>query len=260
MAQAMGARARTNRPLAYEMLPRIPDGDSIAYQHAVSFCKCGAEWNKIWRRPHHPIEIGKAAKRDGWEMDPESAGTTVCPACIEQRKIKRRGERPEKEKTMVAMVNGGGVALMPAPKGADNGQARALTVDERVAVRALLDGHFDDKAGRYLDSYSDQRVGFECTVPWASVAELREIAYGALKGNAELDTLRGELEQLEKKLAPIMSTAKNAVEKADQTMRSATAASTAAQEALDTAIRVAELHGNLKGRLDGVMKRLGVAP
>jgi hypothetical protein len=68
----------------------------------------------------------------------------------------------------------------------------------RLAARLayVLDKQFDEVKGVYLDGYSDQRVGEETKVPWASVRELREAAYGPLRSVPELETLRAETERV----------------------------------------------------------------
>jgi hypothetical protein len=73
---------------------------------------------------------------------------------------------------------------------------RALTSDERLRVRNLLDNHFDDAAGYYIGGYSDQRIGTELNVPWAAVAQIREAAYGPLKEDERLTKLRADFAAL----------------------------------------------------------------
>jgi len=68
-----------------------------------------------------------------------------------------------------------------------------MTPDERLKVRSLLDKHFDDAKGRYLDGYSDQKVATEANVPRIHVETIRETAYGAIKADGELDKIRAEM-------------------------------------------------------------------
>ena len=75
---------------------------------------------------------------------------------------------------------------------------RALTVEERAAVRALLDRHFDDERGAYVIGYSDKRVGIEAEVPWRAVTNLREAAYGPILIDPEMEELHNRLAGLDK--------------------------------------------------------------
>ncbi len=84
----------------------------------------------------------------------------------------------------------------PAPPKAEPTLPREATTAERVKVRALLDANFDDAAGRYLDGYSDQRIGEEVGVPWAIVARIREVGYGPIKVDPEIDAIRSEMAKL----------------------------------------------------------------
>ena len=72
-------------------------------------------------------------------------------------------------------------------------EARQPTQDQRLAIRNLLDRHFDDKAGCYIDGYSDQMIGKEAGVPWAMVTTIREAAYGPIRQDAGLGAVEKNL-------------------------------------------------------------------
>jgi hypothetical protein len=82
-----------------------------------------------------------------------------------------------------------------APAAAAPKQATKLTTAQRLRIRSLLDKHFDDEAGCYLDGYSDQRIGAEVDVPWALVTKVREAAYGPIRVDPEIAALRAEIAQ-----------------------------------------------------------------
>ena len=78
-----------------------------------------------------------------------------------------------------------------------NGTAPQQPVDQnpvtpavRTKVRDLLDRHFDDSLGQYIDGYSDEVVARETTASPSTVKRIREAAYGELRGDPELDGLR----------------------------------------------------------------------
>ena len=82
---------------------------------------------------------------------------------------------------------------------------RPLSPDEKTRVRQKLDGCFDELRGVYLDGQSDQKIGESLGIPWASVREYREIAFGPLKGNEETAALKGDIDKLAADLAAVMS-------------------------------------------------------
>ena len=80
---------------------------------------------------------------------------------------------------------------------------RPLTPAERHQVRLKLDNHFDDAVGRYIDGYSDQRVGAELDIPWATIRDIRELAYGPLREDDRVVALRLDLDKVKQQVADI---------------------------------------------------------
>ncbi len=68
---------------------------------------------------------------------------------------------------------------------------RQITPDQRLAVRNLLDHHFDDGVGGYIDGFSDQKVAEQAGVPRIFVERAREAAYGPIR----LDPVVGQLRE-----------------------------------------------------------------
>jgi hypothetical protein len=77
-----------------------------------------------------------------------------------------------------------------APAKPANPVLPALTVEQKAQARNLLDRHFNDATGQYSVGESDQTIAAKVGVPWAMIASLREAAYGPLRGDPEIDTLR----------------------------------------------------------------------
>ena len=78
---------------------------------------------------------------------------------------------------------------------------REITAAQKQRIRALLDKHFDDSAGAYLDAMSDQKVAEAVGVPRVHVETLREAAYGPIRVTPEMAEARAELEAVRKLLA-----------------------------------------------------------
>lgn len=89
-----------------------------------------------------------------------------------------------------------------------------LTSDQRVQIRNLLDKHFDDSVGYYLDGYSDRRIADEIDVPRVHIEQIREAAYGPLRVNPavtqmqnDISILRREIEAQQQQLAKLQELA-----------------------------------------------------
>lgn len=139
-------------------------------------------------------------ERDGWEVD---QAKSKCPKCAKSI------HRPHAEGEIVQANNShpGNIAqLVKSPTSSAGTKKpvaeppRQLNPEERTRVRALLDGHFDDAVGRYIDGYSDQRIGAELDIPWLRVQEIRELAYGPIKEDPVVVELREELSIIRKRL------------------------------------------------------------
>lgn len=147
---------------------------------------CGTIGQWAFADKPSPQHASKHFCRLGWQIN-ERKRQAVCPACI--RVVK----------TNVAAIAPGLVAPLTLKTETDTmtstttSTPRELTINQKAAVRLLLDKHFDDAAGQYLDGYTDQKIGAEASVPWASVKQLRELAYGPLREPAELEKLRADV-------------------------------------------------------------------
>lgn len=89
------------------------------------------------------------------------------------------------------------MAANPAPQAAASSNVAALrspTQDQRLAIRGALDNHFDDKLGRYLGGYTDDKIAEHIGVPRVFVTHIREAAYGPLLGNPALDAAQAQLD------------------------------------------------------------------
>jgi hypothetical protein len=152
-------------------------------------------------------------ERMGWKTHPRSDRKCVCPTCISTAKSH---DKFMSETGRSAVVGSGPEDIPPQPEETetmatdstileefprnrepeDPKQPRSLTVPERTKVRDLLDVYFDAAKGAFTDDYSDQRIGKETDLPWASVAAYREVAYGPLRVDPATQGLRKELTKI----------------------------------------------------------------
>lgn len=140
-----------------------------------------------------------AAVADGWVADPHRPAAE-CPACAQQRRARRAGDKPTKPTTTApgephAMTSSTAAIAIPPAAAKPAPLPRDPTQAERQKIRTILDSHFDDAAGCWLEGYSDQRAGEECNVPWSLVTRIREAAYGPIRVDPEVTALMAAIKQ-----------------------------------------------------------------
>lgn len=193
----------------------LRDGNHVSVARFT--CRCGQTHDQVMRpgQTANPEEIAKRARRDGWEAHSHKASATMCPACLAARRAKRRMPRsapppipldpagtPAAEAIAAAIQAhptiqdmeekppmSSTTAAKPQPAPAVT-LPREATTAERMKIRALLDANFDDATGAYLVGYSDQQIADEVKVPRAIVSRIREVGYGPIKVNPEIEALR----------------------------------------------------------------------
>lgn len=167
----------------------------------VTCAKCGSHGDVTVAGSFNPEWTVKRFVSVGWGVTGHQ-DTATCPACIAERRSRRAGESP---KLIEFNPNKWEASTVAEEK------ARALTISEKANVRRLLDKHFDDATGQYLDGFSDQKVGVEANVPWACVTEMREAAYGPLRVDPAVQAIateaRAGINRLEAKAAALQEVA-----------------------------------------------------
>ena len=136
--------------------------------------------------------VQRAMQGTGWQLN---GARMCCPRCVAANTARAKGDRPDPKpqaKPPPAEV----------PPMTDQ-QPREASPQERVKIRSILDKHFDDGAGQWLDGYSDQRAGEEIGVPWALVTRIREAAYGPIRVDPELAAVKTELIQIGRELTTL---------------------------------------------------------
>ena len=96
------------------------------------------------------------------------------------------------------------LAAVPTPSPAASPVVpRQLTADEKRRVRELLLTHFDDETGRYTIGWDDARISKESNSPATSVSEFREYAFGPLRPDPELASIKSEIDKMLGRLAEL---------------------------------------------------------
>lgn len=152
----------------------------------------GNSWN--------PEATVKLAVEDGWDASLNST-RAECPRCVGARKTRAAGESPGPkrgrfyERAMAAVEKSTSAEVIQMSTA-----LKPLSSEQRLRIRALLDKHFDDGAGRYLDGYSDHRIATELDLPRLHVETIREAAYGAIRVPPEMEAAERAVKVLESKL------------------------------------------------------------
>lgn len=193
---------KAGQPFPYQVLS-LADGGQRRQIARIKCARCDAHEDWTISGSHNPERACKAFRAMGWECDWSHPTRIACPSCVAERAARRGGDRIEDK-----------VVTLQQPKATTMAEP---TQDQRLRIRALLDKHFDDAKGFYLDGYSDQRIGAEVNVPWAIVQKIREAAYGPIKGDPELDAIKAAIGTMERDLAAL----KDRVAAIDKRFRSA---------------------------------------
>lgn len=117
-----------------------------------------------------PDFLAGKAKQKGWLADADKANVAKCPQC--------RPPKPKDAKMTVTPIK------PPAAPTAS---------EQRTRIRGLLDKHFDDSIGTYLDDMSDEKIAEAVNAPRSLVERVRESAYGPILVSPEIAALRAEL-------------------------------------------------------------------
>jgi hypothetical protein len=199
--------------LPFEISRHMQDGRWTERARFVcARCEGKAEFPLIRQsRAFNPEATIKNAAAAGWSVKHGST-RAECPRCVRERSQRAKGESPGPKAEVIM--------LQPVPK--------PLTGDQRLRIRALLDKHFDDSAGRYLDGYSDHRIAEELKLPRVHVETIREAAYGAIRVSPEMEAAEKAVAALEARMQP----AEKVIAEVERLLKEARALVEAARKAL----------------------------
>lgn len=199
-------------PLTYEIKTSPVKGAPTFAVAVCNDCKKPGEVKVQANRHHNPEMVAKLFRAAGWKFDHNRQRKCICAACMA---LKHPRINPEETEDMAAKT-------APAPLVKDIPEAekpyhgitppktpRDLTPATKTKVRQMLDGHFDEAKGMYLEGYSDQRIGKELNIPWACVTQMREAAYGPILVDTEVENLRAKVKAMSDNADALEDTIKN---------------------------------------------------
>lgn len=196
--------------LTYGVVSKFdPDAGRVRSFIVATCHQCGGTEHLPWNKASNaPDPIARAFRNRGWLFDKHNAKQCICPKCQQQESTSMavRPANPDPKVTPLRKPHHTAEAMAAATDEttADLQAAmRPLSPEQRQRIRHALDQHFDDSKGVYLDGKSDKVLGEELNLPWRHVTDLREFAYGPLRGDPALDdagTRIAELSALTKRL------------------------------------------------------------
>jgi hypothetical protein len=151
----------------------------------------------------NPTLLAQSAERHGWDADSVRRARVVCPDC----KTGRTNDVASELRKMEVRMATAPTALLIGSASAPVSAVREPTADQRVVIRHLLEKHFDEGRGCYLDGYNDQRIAEDTGLARIVVERLRDAAYGPIRVTAEVLAARKELDDMLAKLATLQDDA-----------------------------------------------------
>ena len=178
----MNGRVRKLRP--FVALRQTVNGAPITSAR-FACARCGGHADLQISSHEPPEKIVKRAERVGWHI---SNSRAECPICVNRDRSREKPKTDWLAKAREALKERfPEMAVSPIPT------ARAPSADQRQRIRALLDANFDDAKGRYLDGFSDQRVGETLNIPWGVVAKVRDALGLKIKIDPELAKVKADI-------------------------------------------------------------------
>jgi predicted nucleic-acid-binding Zn-ribbon protein len=179
---------------------KTDNGMRVRFQGAV----CGAcGFTECFRDNHRtampPEGMAKHFRRAGWVLGARR-NDDRCPRCVSTKRT-RKAVRSTTGRPVPAPV----FHLQeetPVPTPTADTAPRAATREENRRIRDELDACYDESAGRYVASWTDQAVADKLKVPRAFVSGVREDFYGPEGNEAQanrhqaLEALTTELQGL----------------------------------------------------------------
>lgn len=201
--------ARNGREFSYQVVTHHAGNVGGAITAARFVCyRCKRETSiNLGNKGVNSTNTVKRIRRAGWEADIFRKSSVICPVCVKARDARydAHSQKAEERKKESAKV----INIKPAPQSApapavSANSATPLTPTQRAKCRDLLDEHFDVERGFYSMEWSDQRVAKEVGCGFAAVAQMREVAYGPLKGDPGVNEVRSEIQRCKADAAAIL--------------------------------------------------------
>jgi hypothetical protein len=135
----------------------------------ITCSKCQEEHFRVMKLNMPEVAIARFYRGKGWEID-DKCDRAICPNCT--------SAGAKKSVTDISME----------------------ALRRQREVFDLLDKHFDVKAGRYDQGWSDAKISQETGLALTLVIKSREAAYGPILDDPEIAELRRELAEFKNKL------------------------------------------------------------
>lgn len=185
----------TRNVVSYAMVGHPVEGGGMKTVVRASCHKCGGHDEiSAPASGHNPEGIAKLFRLRGWEFDAYHKNRCKCPSCVAERAA-RTSDPDELLTRKAAMMSVTPIKPTVASDDA-TANARELAPKELRAAMAMLEQHFDDKAGVYMKGWNDRRLSEELNLPMACVTRVRRDAFGELKSTVEIEAIRREFQDL----------------------------------------------------------------
>jgi len=202
------------RPLSYD-IRKFPGPTGI--RHEAIFVCAGCDKKAILNigEVHNPEKLANRLAKHGWRGTAWCPRRDIrCPECLRGKsetndttsELRKYINQQSRKSAMlmaadpeIAKAVHGAIAPEQPQENTDMARPKAPeignpTSDQRVAIRAALDKHFDDKQGIYLDGQSDEKIASELDFPRKWVSDIRDAAYGPIRENPAVTQLKAEIE------------------------------------------------------------------
>lgn len=162
------------------------------------------------------LRYRKQFERRGWRIPSEysTAGVT-CPVCVNAQAVHRKTDTDSEIRKIGPVMSTPVIPEKPSMKLSD------LPTEVRSRIRDLLDVNFEIDPGRYVGGYSDQKIGAELNIPWSLVAALREVAYGPITVDPEVERFQGDVAAAMERVAAAEKTYRETLTTAEKAFSSA---------------------------------------
>jgi len=135
-----------------------------------------------------PEALAQKFKAHGWDVK-LGRKKVVCPHC--RNKPKEVNDPMSKiTKMPTAKASAQPVGHLPNPR-------------QQRQIYSLLDEHFREEVGRYLNGYSDQKISDETGIAVDVIRTLRRQAYGDIKPPSEVAAFQSEVKDLKELVADL---------------------------------------------------------
>jgi hypothetical protein len=153
----------------------------------------------------NPLGHNQQMRNRGWAVPKAKISKVYCPTCASARIINDVDSELRKFQGTPPTIMGELVPDMPSdlkqastPGSNVATLVRAPTPEQRVAIRNGLDLHFDDARGHYIDGMDDDKLAQKLGVPRILVEQIRETAYGPIRSDPEIESMRTEVSELKR--------------------------------------------------------------